>query len=166
MPRKEHSMTVYDEFPTTNLITTLDPSARRAQGAAPESDTGGGLARYYVEGVGFNMSADWDQLRTPDEMVPGWTPPPVKQEPRRLQFGPWVWAPMFATRPYLVDGIPPSSHPFYWYRATAQRWLDVNGRWLVDTYDFPHDSYALDRVANAIADIERDKARAAGANVT
>jgi hypothetical protein len=159
-------MSVYDEFPTTNLITTLDPRPGVPKERRLKAIPAAAWPRYYTEGVGFNMDADWDQLRTPDEMLPGWTPPAPKQEPRRLQFGPWVWAPMFVTRPYLVDGIPPSSHPFYWYRATAQRWLDVHGRWLADTYDFQFDSYALDRVANAIADIEREKAREAGANVT
>lgn len=160
-------MSVYDEFPTTHLITTLDPRSGVPRERRLKMIPAAAWGRYYSVGEGFNLDADWDGLRTPEEMHAQWhQPAPQPEPPKRLQFGPWVWAPLFVARPYVVDGIPPWSHPFYWYRATAQRWLDTNGSWLAQTYEFALDSTALDRVANAIADIERQKAADSGARVT
>lgn len=161
-------MSVYDEFPTAHLITTKDPRAGVPRERRLKAIPAAAWSRYYTDGVGFNLQADWDSLRTPEEMRPEWTPPPAPapEKPARLQFGPWVWAPLFSTRPYTVDGIPPSTHPFYWYRATAQRWWDQHGRWLVSTYNFSDDHAAIDRVASAISDIERARAKASGANVS
>lgn len=158
-------MSVYDEFPTTHFIQVLDPREGVPRERRLKAIPAAAMWRYYIVGEGFNMAANWDELKTLDELTPVYKAKDEVIEQRKRQLIPQEWANIFTARPYQVVGTPGFSHPYYDYFQTADAWLQANRDWLHNTYEVHafHDLTYV--VAIQISNIERDKAREAGANV-
>ena len=158
-------MSVYEEFPTTHFIQGLDPREGVPRERRMKAIPAAAMWRYYTVGVGFNLDANWDELKTLDELTPVYKPAEEVKEMRKRQLIPQEWANIFTARPYTVVGNPGFSHPYYDYFDTADAWLKTNREWLHDTYDIGafHDLTYV--VSIQVSNIERDKARESGANV-